>query len=67
VSNTLVPAGAVFNDIDTHPFDESSIVRHGQAYGMPHAKTTTTPHKVGAAVKKPAKKSAPSVSFGPSN
>jgi hypothetical protein len=66
VDDILVPAGAVFNDIDTHPFDESSIVRHGQAYGVPHAKAAA-PHKAGAAVKKPEKKPSPAVSFGPTN
>jgi hypothetical protein len=33
VVNTLVPAGALFNDSTTHPFDEKTVVRHGQAYG----------------------------------
>jgi len=34
VTNTLVPAGATFNSPDTHTFDERTIVRHGQAYGV---------------------------------
>ena len=34
VTNTLVPAGATFNNQDTHGFDEKTIVRHGQAYGV---------------------------------
>jgi hypothetical protein len=38
VVNTLVPAGALFNDQTTHPFDEKTVVRHGQAYGT-HSKT----------------------------
>jgi hypothetical protein len=33
VVNTLAPAGALFNDQTTHPFDEKTVVRHGQAYG----------------------------------
>jgi hypothetical protein len=40
VTNTLVPAGAIFNELNTQTFDEKSIVRHGQAYGIPKAKTT---------------------------
>lgn len=35
VINTLVPAGATFNDLKTHTFNEKNIVRHGQAYGNP--------------------------------
>jgi hypothetical protein len=35
VTNTLVPAGALFNNSTTHPFDETTIKRHGQAYGTP--------------------------------
>jgi len=34
VNNTLVPAGATFNSPDTHTFDEKTITRHGQAYGV---------------------------------
>jgi hypothetical protein len=37
VTNILVPAGATFNDPDAHTFDEKTIVRHGQAYGVPRA------------------------------
>ena len=45
VNNTLVPAGAAFNDLNTHPFDEKTIVRHGQAYGIPRpAKVLSKPH-----------------------
>jgi hypothetical protein len=40
VTNTLVPAGATFNSSDTHTFDEKTIVRHGQAYGIPRAEKT---------------------------
>jgi hypothetical protein len=35
VSNTLVPTGAHFDGSNSHTFDENSIVRHGQAYGVP--------------------------------
>ena len=34
VSNTLVPPGAIFNDLNTHTFDDKTVVRHGQAYGV---------------------------------
>lgn len=44
VSNTLVPPGAHFDGSNSHTFDESSIVRHGQAYGVPGAHTRATPH-----------------------
>jgi Outer membrane protein beta-barrel domain len=43
VTDTLVPTGAVFNNPDTHTFDEKTIVRHGQAYGIPHS--TKAPSK----------------------
>jgi hypothetical protein len=43
VTDTLVPAGAVFNNQDTHTFDEKTIVRHGQAYGIP--RSTKAPSK----------------------
>lgn len=33
VSNTLVPPGAHFDGSNSRSFDESEIVRHGQAYG----------------------------------
>jgi hypothetical protein len=33
-TDTLVPSGALFNDIGTHTFDESTIVRKGPAYGI---------------------------------
>jgi hypothetical protein len=35
VNNTLVPAGAHFDGSNSHTFDENSITRHGQAYGVP--------------------------------
>ena len=35
VSNTLVPPGAHFDGSNSRTFDENSIVRHGQAYGIP--------------------------------
>ena len=50
VTNTLVPPGAIFNDLNTHTFDEKAIVRHGQAYGTPKSKSSPTAH--------PAKKTA---------
>lgn len=40
VTNTLVPTGAIYNDLNTSTFDEKKVVRHGQAYGVPHAKQT---------------------------
>jgi hypothetical protein len=43
VTDTLVPTGAVFNNPDTHTFDEKTIVRHGQAYGIP--RSTKAPSK----------------------
>jgi hypothetical protein len=43
VTDTLVPAGAVFNNQDTHTFDEKAIIRHGQAYGIP--RSTKAPSK----------------------
>jgi hypothetical protein len=61
VDNILVPAGAFFNDIGTHPFDESTVVRHGQAYGVHKPDTTLIP------AKKAAKKRLPSVSLVPNN
>jgi len=39
-TNTLVPAGATFIDLNARPFDEKTIVRHGQAYGVPHPERT---------------------------
>jgi hypothetical protein len=33
VNNILIPTGSTYNDANTQLFDESSIVRHGQAYG----------------------------------
>ncbi len=43
VTDTLVPTGAVFNNQNAHTFDEKTIVRHGQAYGIP--RSTKTPSK----------------------
>ena len=37
VNDILIPAGATYNDANTQMFDEKSIVRHGQAYGVPGA------------------------------
>ena len=48
VTDTLVPAGAVFNNQDTHTFDEKTIVRHGQAYwhSALHEDSLKVPRKV---------------------
>ena len=46
VTDTLVPAGAIYNDIDSHTFDEKTITRHGQAYGIPKPATAAKPHLV---------------------
>ena len=54
VTDTLVPPGAVFNNPDAHTFDEKTIIRHGQAYGIPRAqKPVSKPHE------KPEKKETP--------
>lgn len=45
VTDTLVPPGAVFNNQDTQTFDEKTIVRHGQAYGIPRSQNSPSkPH-----------------------
>jgi hypothetical protein len=49
-TNTLVPAGALFNDIGTHTFDESTIVRKGPAYGIPRPPAPATKGKKGRRV-----------------
>jgi hypothetical protein len=49
-TNTLVPAGALFNDIGTHTFDESTIVRKGPAYGIPNPPAPTAKGKKGRRV-----------------
>jgi hypothetical protein len=54
VTDTLVPPGAVFKNEDTHTFDEKTITRHGQAYGIP--REMKTPSK---AHTKPTKKETP--------
>ena len=55
VTNTLVPAGAIFNDLNTHTFDDKTIIRHGQAYGIPHPKKVLPkPHSPDAVVAPPA-------------
>jgi hypothetical protein len=74
VSNTLVPPGAHFDGSSSHTFDENSIVRHGQAYGIPgqHTRSSsryqprrTTSHRVPSATPTPSSPSAPSTSPGP--
>jgi hypothetical protein len=52
VTDTLVPAGATFNDQDTHKFDEKTIIRHGQAYGVTRSGGSSRPR--GAAFQRPA-------------
>ncbi len=60
VTDTLVPPGATFKDQDTHTFDEKSIVRHGQAYGLPRAERLKL-----AAKNKPAAKTNPATKNKP--
>ena len=62
VINTLVPAGATFTSPDTHTFDEKSITRHGQAYGVPRAERTRTKSHP-----RPAEQPAPAPAVTPSN
>jgi hypothetical protein len=68
VSDTLVPAGAHFDPSNSRTFEESSIDRHGQAYGTRHRSTVprrehhgSTPHHATPvpSVKKPAAKNEP--------
>jgi hypothetical protein len=59
VTDTLVPAGASFNDPNTHTFDEKTIVRHGQAYGIPRPKTPPSEAPSKRATPQLAKKSSP--------
>jgi hypothetical protein len=56
VTSTLVPTGAIYNDLNTHTFDDKSIVRHGQAYGIPHTKKVLPPSHTTAATTPPATK-----------
>lgn len=58
VNDVLVPAGATFNDTNTQLFDESTIKRHGQAYGTTPAGTRTTHTRRPAASRPPADKTA---------
>lgn len=44
VSNTLIPPGAHFDGSNSQTFDENSIVRHGQAYGVP-GRHSAPPHQ----------------------
>jgi hypothetical protein len=34
VTTTLVPSGGTFSETGTHTFDDKTVVRHGQAYGV---------------------------------
>ncbi len=52
VKNYLVPAGAAFSEPNTQRFDETRIVRHGPAYGVPRKPSDKKPVK--KAAKKPA-------------
>jgi hypothetical protein len=55
VSNTLVPPGAHFDGSASRSFDENTIVRHGQAYGIPgqHTAPQHRPHRRAAARRLP--------------
>jgi len=63
VTDTLVPAGATFSDQDTHKFDEKTIIRHGQAYGVTRSGGTSRPR--GAAFQRPAPAPAPPANTAP--
>ena len=63
VTDTLVPAGATFSDQDTHKFDEKTIIRHGQAYGVTSSGGTSRPR--GAAFQRPAPAPAPPANTAP--
>jgi hypothetical protein len=58
VNDTLVPAGAIFNDQNTELFDESAIPRTGQAYGVTHGSGVAAPARVGRHGRRPAATSA---------
>ena len=47
VNNTLVPAGAIFNDVNTQTFDENAITRTGQAYGVAKGSAGYVPSATG--------------------
>jgi len=48
VNDTLVPPGAIFNDVNTELFDEKAITRTGQAYGVSRGTTrAVTPRRSG--------------------
>jgi hypothetical protein len=75
VSNTLVPPGAHFEGSNSHTFDENSIVRHGQAYGVPGQHTRSTsryqprraaPHRTPSSPNGPVKSAPPATSGSPS-
>jgi len=54
-NNILVPVGSTYNDANTQLFDQSGIVRHGQAYGTGTSRAParrTTPRR--RTTKKPA-------------
>jgi hypothetical protein len=62
VTNMLIPAGAVFNDLNTHTFDDKTIVRHGQAYGIAHPRRVLPKPHPAAVAPPPATSSAPAPS-----
>jgi len=69
VNNTLVPAGAIFNDVNTQTFDENAITRTGQAYGVAkgsagYVPSTPGKHKTARRHRKPAQATAPVASTG---
>jgi len=48
-TDTLVPAGAIFNEVGTHRFNESAVEQHGQAYGRGTSAKKTPRRGAGAA------------------
>ena len=68
VNNTLVPAGAIFNDVNTQTFDENAITRTGQAYGVAKGSAGSGPSAAGKHKarrrRKPAQGAAPVTSTG---
>ncbi len=48
VTTTLIPVGAIFNEVGTHTFDPATIVRKGPAYGIPRPAAPAKPAEKGA-------------------
>ena len=42
VTTTLVPSGGTFSETGTHTFDDKTVVRHGQAYGVHNTNKSTS-------------------------